>query len=159
VTLARGQQRGGSQEQTARWCDPASPPTSHLPPSTTRVPPQVLALPAAILLAPHPKQPPSSRHSTHSPCTSKTPLLPCTPHRIESETEALLQSENTRRDEFSPEVLACLPPLPWSVTAADLAVRKDLRRWRIVSIDPPTARDLDDAVSVQVGGPAAGVPS
>ena len=47
-------------------------------------------------------------------------------------------------------MLDCLPSLPWGVAAADLTARKDLRRWRIVSIDPPTARDLDDAMSVQV---------
>ena len=30
-----------------------------------------------------------------------------------------------------------------------LAARRDVRDWRIVSIDPATARDLDDALSVR----------
>lgn len=33
--------------------------------------------------------------------------------------------------------------------AADLACRRDLRGARIFSIDPPTARDLDDALSIE----------
>lgn len=44
---------------------------------------------------------------------------------------------NTRP--FSTQVLACLPPLPWSVSSADLAnsVREDLRQLRVFSVDPP----------------------
>ena len=32
---------------------------------------------------------------------------------------------------------------------ADLDRRRDVRTWRIVSIDPTTARDLDDALSIR----------
>jgi exoribonuclease R len=35
------------------------------------------------------------------------------------------------------------------VADTELAGRRDLRTERIFSIDPPTARDLDDALSVQ----------
>ena len=45
------------------------------------------------------------------------------------------------------QVLACLPPTPWRIDAAEVALRRDLRPARIFSIDPPTARDLDDALS------------
>jgi exoribonuclease R len=38
---------------------------------------------------------------------------------------------------------------PVGFVQADLAGRRDLRAWRIVSIDPATARDLDDALSLQ----------
>lgn len=48
-----------------------------------------------------------------------------------------------------PQVLAELPAPGWAVSDADLAGRRDLRGERVFSIDPPTARDLDDALSVQ----------
>lgn len=40
---------------------------------------------------------------------------------------------------FSTQVLACLPPLPWSVSSEDLAnpIRLDLRDLRVFSVDPP----------------------
>ena len=40
---------------------------------------------------------------------------------------------------FSAQVLACLPPLPWSVSSQDLANpnRMDLRDLRVFSVDPP----------------------
>lgn len=43
---------------------------------------------------------------------------------------------------FSSQVLACLPPLPWSVSSEDLAnpVRQDLRHLRVFSVDPPGMR-------------------
>jgi exoribonuclease R len=44
-------------------------------------------------------------------------------------------------------VLACLPPTPWSISPEELARRRDFRETRVFSIDPPTARDLDDALS------------
>ena len=47
------------------------------------------------------------------------------------------------------QVLACLPALPWRISDAELAARRDLRAGRIFSIDPPTAKDLDDALSAE----------
>lgn len=47
------------------------------------------------------------------------------------------------------QVYACLPAVPWSIPADQLASRADFTAWRIFSIDPPTARDLDDALSIQ----------
>lgn len=40
---------------------------------------------------------------------------------------------------FSTQILACLPPLPWSVSSKDLAnpIRLDLRDLRVFSVDPP----------------------
>ena len=35
------------------------------------------------------------------------------------------------------------------IPAAELARRRDLRKHRIFSIDPATARDLDDALSIE----------
>lgn len=40
---------------------------------------------------------------------------------------------------FSAQVLACLPPLPWSVSSEDVtnSIRLDLRSLRVFSVDPP----------------------
>lgn len=40
---------------------------------------------------------------------------------------------------FSSQVLACLPPLPWSVSSEDVSnpVRQDLRHLLVFSVDPP----------------------
>lgn len=40
---------------------------------------------------------------------------------------------------FSSQTLACLPPLPWSVSSEDLSnpIRQDLRHLRAFSVDPP----------------------
>ncbi|TVU48520.1 hypothetical protein EJB05_08158 [Eragrostis curvula] len=53
---------------------------------------------------------------------------------------------NTRP--FSTQVLACLPPLPWTLSPEDLANpnRQDLRHVRVFSVDPPGCRDIDDAL-------------
>ena len=45
------------------------------------------------------------------------------------------------------KVLECLPSdLPWTIPAKEYEYRRDLRDECIFSIDPPTARDLDDAL-------------
>jgi DIS3-like exonuclease 2 len=65
---------------------------------------------------------------------------------IESETAALLLEWRVDEAPFSDAVMGCLPETPWSVPAEELENRRDLRSYRICSIDPPTARDLDDAL-------------
>ncbi|KAL6523030.1 Exosome complex exonuclease RRP44 A [Orobanche minor] len=49
---------------------------------------------------------------------------------------------------FSSQVLACLPPLPWSISTEDIAnpIRQDLRHLRVFSVDPPGCKDIDDAL-------------
>jgi exoribonuclease R len=72
---------------------------------------------------------------------------------MEVELRVLLQDNNIDwEDSFAPEVLACLPripPLParWEIPAEEITNRKDLRKERIFTIDPATAKDMDDAVS------------
>ena len=50
-----------------------------------------------------------------------------------------------------PQVLDSLPKVDadgvWRIPDEELANRRDLRKEQIFSIDPPTARDLDDALS------------
>jgi len=68
---------------------------------------------------------------------------------IEVETSALLKDCNFPTEEFNENVLKCLPPVPWTIPEHELQVRKDLRAERIFTIDPKTAKDLDDALSVK----------
>ena len=43
-------------------------------------------------------------------------------------------------------MLDCLPATPWHIPASEIERRRDLRSTRIFTIDPPTAKDLDDAL-------------
>ncbi|XP_062438938.1 DIS3-like exonuclease 2 isoform X2 [Rhea pennata] len=67
---------------------------------------------------------------------------------IEPETEGILTEYGVDFSDFTPEVLECLPQsLPWVISPGELASRKDLRKECIFTIDPSTAKDLDDALS------------
>lgn len=70
---------------------------------------------------------------------------------VEAETVGILMEHEVNFDEFSSEVLACLPQdnAPWVITDDELAKRRDVRGLRVFSIDPPTARDLDDALHIE----------
>ncbi|KAF8138706.1 SSD1 protein [Boletus edulis] len=69
---------------------------------------------------------------------------------IEVETSALLKDCNFPTEEFSESVLKCLPPTPWTIPEREYEIRKDLRQERIFSIDPDSAKDLDDALSIKM---------
>uniref|UniRef100_A0A1A7XSY2 DIS3-like exonuclease 2 n=2 Tax=Iconisemion striatum TaxID=60296 RepID=A0A1A7XSY2_9TELE len=67
---------------------------------------------------------------------------------IEPETEGILMEYDVDFSEFSDEVLGCLPKsIPWSIPPEEIRKRRDLRKECIFTIDPATARDLDDALS------------
>uniref|UniRef100_A0A8C4DX75 DIS3-like exonuclease 2 n=1 Tax=Dicentrarchus labrax TaxID=13489 RepID=A0A8C4DX75_DICLA len=67
---------------------------------------------------------------------------------IEPETEGILIEYDVDFSEFSDEVLGCLPKnLPWTIPPEEMRQRRDLRKECIFTIDPATARDLDDALS------------
>ncbi|VDM70642.1 unnamed protein product, partial [Strongylus vulgaris] len=71
---------------------------------------------------------------------------------INAETEGLLITNEIDTREFSDDVMACLPTVPsegWRIGEEELAKRRDLRSHIIFTIDPKTARDLDDALSVE----------
>jgi len=69
---------------------------------------------------------------------------------IEVETSALLKDCNFPTEDFTENVLKCLPPVPWVIPEREFEVRKDLRSERIFTIDPDVAKDLDDALSVKL---------
>ncbi|KAJ2307760.1 hypothetical protein IWW55_000800 [Coemansia sp. RSA 2706] len=66
---------------------------------------------------------------------------------LEIETELILEENSVSTEAFAPGVLRCLPKTPWRIPSTELKCRTDLRQECVFSIDPPTARDLDDAVS------------
>ncbi|XP_055429720.1 DIS3-like exonuclease 2 isoform X5 [Bubalus kerabau] len=67
---------------------------------------------------------------------------------IEPETEGILTEYGVDFSDFSSEVLECLPQgLPWTIPPEEFSRRRDLRKDCIFTIDPSTARDLDDALS------------
>ncbi|XP_041377898.1 DIS3-like exonuclease 2 [Gigantopelta aegis] len=70
--------------------------------------------------------------------------------QIEPETEALLIENDVDYSEFSDKVLACLPSeTPWVIPQEEYQTRRDFRQKCVFTIDPSTARDLDDAVSCE----------
>ncbi|KAI7906919.1 uncharacterized protein BX663DRAFT_426539 [Cokeromyces recurvatus] len=67
---------------------------------------------------------------------------------IPAETRAILEDNNIDEKAFSKKALKGLPKLPWSIPQSEIDNRRDLRDIRIFTIDPSTAKDLDDAVHV-----------
>ena len=69
---------------------------------------------------------------------------------IEPETEGFLMQYNIDDGPFPEAALSCLPPdMPWIIPEDEYNKRRDLRSECIFTIDPSTARDLDDALSVK----------
>ncbi|EPY51985.1 ribonuclease II family protein [Schizosaccharomyces cryophilus OY26] len=66
---------------------------------------------------------------------------------VEDYTNALLLENGISSEPFSREVLECLPAEDWRITEKELAKRRDFRNDIVITIDPDTAKDLDDAVS------------
>jgi protein SSD1 len=68
---------------------------------------------------------------------------------LETETAALLKDCNFPTEEFQEATMRCLPPVPWSIPEREYEVRRDMREERVFTIDPATAKDLDDALSIK----------
>lgn len=66
---------------------------------------------------------------------------------VEAETEALLLENGIDYSEFPDIITENLPTIPWTIPQEEIACRTDLRGSCIFTIDPATARDLDDAMS------------
>jgi DIS3-like exonuclease 2 len=69
--------------------------------------------------------------------------------QIEAQLKAILFEHGVHSAAFSQESLDCLPKIPWKISPHEIKRRVDLRGQRIFSIDPPTAKDLDDALSFE----------
>ncbi|KAL5669400.1 hypothetical protein ACJX0J_021621, partial [Zea mays] len=69
---------------------------------------------------------------------------------VKTHMDAILFENVICDAEFSPESLACLPDNCWKIPQKELEARKDLRKVLTFTIDPPTASDLDDAISIEI---------
>ncbi|KAI8085938.1 uncharacterized protein B0P05DRAFT_466383 [Gilbertella persicaria] len=67
---------------------------------------------------------------------------------IVAETQAVLEDNHIIEQPFGNKALKCLPQVPWSISQEEIDKRRDLRDYRIFTIDPATAKDLDDAVHI-----------
>eukprot|EP01041_Mallomonas_annulata_P000500 gene500-948_t len=80
---------------------------------------------------------------------------------IQAETEALLVEHSVNHGQFQDEVVEPLKQLlgiedidstsrlvHWTIPEEEIKKRRDLRSYRIFTIDPPTAKDLDDALHI-----------
>ncbi|KAK9807135.1 hypothetical protein WJX73_009531 [Symbiochloris irregularis] len=68
---------------------------------------------------------------------------------LQTDRMAVLSMEGIDTSDFSDEVVACLPQGVWQIPADEVQSRTDFRNLRIFSIDPATAKDLDDALSIE----------
>ncbi|XP_047737406.1 uncharacterized protein LOC108673168 isoform X2 [Hyalella azteca] len=68
---------------------------------------------------------------------------------ISAESDAFLLQIGIDTSDFPAEVVAQLPGKEWTIPPEALQGRRDLRDECILTIDPPTARDLDDALSCE----------
>ena len=66
----------------------------------------------------------------------------------DAEREALLLEHDVPYQNFSQNVLKCLPSDPdsWRIPDEEYAKRRDLREYFICSVDPPGCTDIDDAL-------------
>lgn len=69
--------------------------------------------------------------------------------QLKTENAAILIQHNLNPQPFTQEILDQLPTEPFTIPASEFAYRQDLRKKCIFSIDPETARDLDDALSCE----------
>lgn len=63
-----------------------------------------------------------------------------------TETQVILLEHDVAHQDFTPQVLACLPASDWAPTLQDYEERVDLRHLDICSVDPPGCTDIDDAL-------------
>ncbi|KAI8372728.1 uncharacterized protein BYT42DRAFT_500545 [Radiomyces spectabilis] len=68
---------------------------------------------------------------------------------VKVETEAILADNNIKEVPFTDKALKGLPETPWKIPQGEYQKRRDLREYRIFTIDPATARDLDDALHIK----------
>ncbi|CAD5171353.1 unnamed protein product, partial [Musa acuminata subsp. malaccensis] len=68
---------------------------------------------------------------------------------IGPQISAVLFEQAIRAADFSPESLACLLEAPWKIPTEEYETKKDLRNTCTFTIDPTSATDLDDALSIE----------
>ncbi|KAK1407916.1 hypothetical protein QVD17_39543 [Tagetes erecta] len=69
---------------------------------------------------------------------------------VESQLSAILFQSSVISSDFPPEAISCIPHIPWRIPEKEFYHRRDLRNLCVFTIDPATASDLDDALSVEM---------
>ncbi|XP_055606687.1 DIS3-like exonuclease 2 [Uranotaenia lowii] len=69
---------------------------------------------------------------------------------LETETQAVLVQYELDVSSYSEEIINSLPASPFKIPQDEIDKREDLRGECVFTIDPLTARDLDDALSCKV---------
>lgn len=70
--------------------------------------------------------------------------------QLKTENIAILQQNNLNPVPFEQKIIDELPKEPFKIPAKEFEYREDLRKKCIFSIDPESARDLDDALSCEI---------
>lgn len=70
--------------------------------------------------------------------------------QLKTENQAILQANNLNPVPFALNIIEALPKEPFEIPSKEFEYREDLRKRLIFSIDPESARDLDDALSCEV---------
>lgn len=70
--------------------------------------------------------------------------------QLSTENAAILLQHNLNPQPFTQDILDQLPTDSFTIPEQEFAYREDLRKLCIFSIDPETARDLDDALSCRL---------
>ncbi|KAF7725108.1 hypothetical protein EC973_000434 [Apophysomyces ossiformis] len=68
---------------------------------------------------------------------------------IKVQFKAILADNNFPSQDFSEQVTRCLPQLPWTPTEEAVAIRRDLRSIRCITLDAAADGDQDNAMSIQ----------
>ncbi|CAG2256351.1 DIS3L2 [Mytilus edulis] len=68
---------------------------------------------------------------------------------VNIETEGILREHGVDFSEFTEEMLGSLPTANWQIPDDEIIKRRDFRRQCVFTIDPASARDLDDALSCE----------
>lgn len=68
---------------------------------------------------------------------------------LQPQLDAILFENAICLSDFSPEALSGLPHVPWEVPLKEIHSRIDLRNLCIFTVDPSSATDLDDALSIE----------
>ncbi|XP_039003204.1 DIS3-like exonuclease 2 isoform X2 [Hibiscus syriacus] len=68
---------------------------------------------------------------------------------LETQINAILYQNAIHCADFPPQVLSCLPSIPWEIPPKEFQTRKDLRYLCVFTIDSSTTSELDDALSIE----------
>ncbi|KAJ4814037.1 DIS3-like exonuclease 2 [Rhynchospora pubera] len=69
---------------------------------------------------------------------------------IETQIAAILFEHAIRSARFSQDLISCIPGPSWEIPEEEVTARRDLRSIITFTIDPPSAIELDDALSIEI---------